>query len=656
MGNSKTRKKIRKSDYFRVLVTETLPYETPIIFSNEGLYNNITRKGLLNPVTNTLIQRLVKGLHRNNPDTKPYKYKVRKNQVEYRQLCLLHPISQLQMKEFYQKYENLILHFCRRSPVSIRAPHDIAGTFYSKASWENIHQYRSDSIVERPQDPFTKYSPSYFSYRDFDRLYKFFDSGDFFELEKRFAVLWTLDVSRCFDSIYTHCLSWALKDKPFTKKHRSISSTFAQAFDQLMQRANHSETHGIVIGPEISRIFAELLLQSVDLQVISKLSGHSLELERDYAIRRYVDDVFIFANNADIAGQVYDQYNDALMAVNLQANNSKRTQSERPFITQKSRIIREASQGANDFFTKFLAESGDGTTLVPNKIFHRWRLTRGFLEKVKSLCSYNNVSYFELSSYLISVFTERVKKFANIDLSEASDEILLRYQNAAIVFLDVLYFLYSVSPSVSASYKLCTSIIVLIRFSEKYLSTHEHTVKQRIFEHTESLLRTGNLERTSTVEGFISLEVLNVVLAIRELGEHYRLPERTVEKQFLQESRFSYFSVVSGLFYIGNDPEYKHILIKLIGSVERRLSDLSEITTDAALACLFLDMTSCPYILPARKRVWIKRLYAALNEPMPPADEVEEFINQSSQHYWFVNWGELDLLNSLERKELKRAY
>jgi hypothetical protein len=80
-----------------------------------------------------------------------------------------------------------------------------------------------------------------------------------------------------------------------------ITSTFAQAFDSLMQRANQNETHGIVIGPEISRIFAELLFQSVDQRAILRLRDNHFELGADYAIRRYVDDVYIFARTTDTA-------------------------------------------------------------------------------------------------------------------------------------------------------------------------------------------------------------------------------------------------------------------------------------------------------------------------------------------------------------------
>ncbi len=41
---------------------------------------------------------------------------------------------------------------------------------------------------------------------------------------------------------------------------------------------------------------------------------------------------------------------------------------------------------------------------------------------------------------------------------------------------------------------------------------------------------------------------------------------------------------------------------------------------------------------------------------VPSAVDLAEFIGDTTAHYWFVNWTEVDLLNSLEKKELKRAY
>ena len=122
-------------------------------------------------------------------------------------------------------------------------------------------------------------------------------SNDFIDLERKYNTLYTLDVSKCFDSIYTHSISWATKTKTFTKGMLANKSlNFGDAFDKLMQRCNFNETHGVIIGPEISRIFAEIIFQKIDLNVQFKLRNIDAPLIKgvDYDIRRYVDDVFIY--------------------------------------------------------------------------------------------------------------------------------------------------------------------------------------------------------------------------------------------------------------------------------------------------------------------------------------------------------------------------
>jgi hypothetical protein len=655
MGSFKRPRRIKKSDYLRVVVTETVPYETPVIFSNEGLYNNIKGEHAGPKLWNLLLDNLVTGAKMLTASTVPFRYKIRHDATSFRRLCLLHPAAQVQIRHFYEKYETLILHFCKRSPASIRAPHSIAGTFYSKSSWENVYQYRADMISEKQIDPFTKYSPSFFSYSGYDRLYKFFDSAEFLDLERRFAFLWSLDVSKCFDSIYTHCLSWALKDKHFTKKHVDSSATFGQAFDGLMQRANHNETHGIVIGPEVSRIFAELLFQTIDCRVIVKLAKKEMEFDRDFSFKRYVDDVFIFARTESVAQAVYSCYDDTLSDFNLRANPLKNDQFKRPFMTKKSRIIREISNVSNEFFDAFLVEQGVAA-LSPKRIYDRARFTRAFIARVKTILSYNAVPYDEVSSYLISVLTERIKKLVSRGTDGITEENRVHYRDAIIVLVDVLYFLYAVSPSVAASYKLCTAIIIVTKFAKQNLGSYEHTIKQQIFDLTETLLSNEGDRQPTMVEGFVHLEALNVILAARELGEHYLLPESIIGSLFRHPGDFSYFAVISCLFYIRDSPEYKGVRRKLIQAIDRGLGNLSEAPRDAETICLFLDVLACPYILPAKKIRWVSQLFHHLELPAPSARDVGELLQVASARPWFVNWGELDLLNSLEKKELKRAY
>lgn len=290
----KAKNKIKRGDYNRVLITETLPFETPVIFSNDGLYNRVSSLGKGgDAIREMLVRTLVLGedLPKAVNSTNPYLFKVRKNSREFRRLALLHPISQWQVKCFYQKYEQLIIHYCSHSPASIRTPKKIAGSFYAKSSWENINQYKKVALTLTSLDRYVKHTPSFFSYQGHDRLYKFFNSRDYFALEKKFAVLMTLDVSKCFDSIYTHSLSWAVKDKEFTKSNVAVSSTFAQEFDKVIRHGNHGETNGIPVGPEVSRIFAEIVFQEIDRRAIARLGKFRFDI--NYIFRRYVDDVFM---------------------------------------------------------------------------------------------------------------------------------------------------------------------------------------------------------------------------------------------------------------------------------------------------------------------------------------------------------------------------
>ena len=63
-----------------------------------------------------------------------------------------------------------------------------------------------------------------------------------------------MDIARCFYHIYTHTIAWAVKGKEQAKELIG-KETFENAFDTLMQHANYNETNGIIVGPEISRIF-----------------------------------------------------------------------------------------------------------------------------------------------------------------------------------------------------------------------------------------------------------------------------------------------------------------------------------------------------------------------------------------------------------------
>ncbi len=652
----KKKNKIKRGDYNRVLITETLPFETPIIFSNDGLYNQIASSGSASNIQKTIVNALVLGEEhpRTINSTNPYLFKVRKNSLEFRRLALLHPLSQWKLKCFYQKYEHLILHYCAHSPASIRSPHKIAGSFYSKSSWENINQYKKDVVALSHLDRYVKHTPSFFSYSGHDRLYKFFNSKDYFSLEKQFSVLTTLDVSKCFDSIYTHSLSWAIKDKEFTKANVSVSSTFAQEFDQTIRHGNHNETNGIPIGPEASRIFSEIIFQEIDRRAIAKLSD--LAFGVDFTFRRYVDDVFIFATSESIAKRVYQAYADVLVAFNLHANTAKSSTFLRPFLTTKSRLIFEAGIKTNEFLSKFLNES-HSETLTPKKVLSKWKLTKSYIDSIKALCCANSAGYDEVASFLMSVIAERIKKLVNSDLKDCNADTQDDYLAVIQVLTDVQFFLYSVAPSVGASYKFSTSLILIFRFSEKHLPVHSETISHQLYTlAARLLLEQCGKKLAEGVDSFVNLEYLNIALAIRELGDHHLLPSRVLDDLFINDRQLSYFTIVSCLFYIRDEEKYKSIKKKILRSARSKLKDMSDILMNSEKAYLFLDLMSCPFVSNAHKTKWLHSLYSVLQKAMPNKAEITAFLSVVCDGHWQIDWQDVDLLNSLEKKELKQAY
>jgi Reverse transcriptase (RNA-dependent DNA polymerase) len=650
--------KIDKRDYNRVILTETLPYETPLIFSSSGLYEQLICPTACS-IKSTIISALITGDAHSKNYTIPIQYKVRKNSLEFRRLSLMHPRAQWRVKEFYQEYHSLIMHYCKISPASIRSPYKVASSYFRKSSWENIYQYRQDQLNVIAIDDIAKHSPSFYTYRGYDRLYKFYESKDFFDLEKKYANFWSLDVTKCFDSIYTHSLSWALKSKPFTKENVNITSTFGQKFDSLMQFSNHNETNGIPIGPEVSRIFAELIFQKIDKDTINKLSRQGKIYDVDYTLRRYVDDVFIFAKSVDTARNVYTTYVDTLLNYNLHHNPGKATQATRPFASSKSRLIHAASREINVFLSKFLYENITSGYLTPTPIKSKWNLTRSFVSSIRTLCSYNNVKYDDVSTYLISILVERIKKIVQIDsISDLQGETDFQnlYTDALIVIFDVVFFLYDASPSVNSSLKLCTAIILSIRFAEKYLPNKHELLSDRIYQLALVHLSEERLNDAREINNFVPLESLNLILVLKELGNHYDLPAEILNSLFDKRDNLTYFDLVTGLYYIGNSQKYSMLFEKLKDIIAETLSDLSDITTNSHKAYLFLDVMTCPYVDQNSKRKIIISFYKSRNLSAPKKLEINAFLVNSLSSFWNVSWQKVDLLNQLEKKELKQAY
>jgi ribosome-associated translation inhibitor RaiA len=102
-----------------------------------------------------------------------------------------------------------------------------------------------------------------------------------------------------------------------------------------MQAANWGETHGITIGPEASRIFAEIVFQHLGLEMESRVRDAGVD-RRDFEILRYVDDYFVFAATPMALETVSAIVESTLIEHKFALNTSKTRDYTTPFTTSVS--------------------------------------------------------------------------------------------------------------------------------------------------------------------------------------------------------------------------------------------------------------------------------------------------------------------------------
>src|SRR3954463_5955650 len=104
--------------YWRSLLTETLPYEVPAIFSNEILYASMVK-----PSTDPAVSKIVHCLRATlNKYTVPFSYKISKDDNRTTTLGIIHPNQQMAIAEFYELYKQSLIDYCSASEVSLRHP------------------------------------------------------------------------------------------------------------------------------------------------------------------------------------------------------------------------------------------------------------------------------------------------------------------------------------------------------------------------------------------------------------------------------------------------------------------------------------------------------------------------------------------------------
>lgn len=635
---------IDRRNHYRAILTDTLPYEVPLFFTNEPLYRVVSTQSVRESLPNYIANLLF-----NSSATQPFFYRTRKTGGGKRNLAIPHPAAQIGFADFYKDFDSYIENVCGRSSYSLRHPTRVGSHFY-----QSQYASKSDDASQVDEDPASfsaqrTWASSYFSYRHFTHIHKFFGSQDFLSLEQQYSWMLKLDVARCFESIYTHSITWALRGKDFGKENKK-RKFFESCFDTRMRNANWGETNGILIGPEVSRIFAECIMQSIDVELSMSLGSDRNKI----TVRRYVDDYFLFSNSTEVLSRAESTIESIASKFNLHFNQSKRSLVPRPFVApfavarQRVRILlEEILRLMKQQLTEenppepFSARSSDKT-----------------IAEIRRIASQYSADYSTLASPSLAVLARGLAKLNSRTRGALPDFAAARVDHINSTLLRISAFLYVMDIRAATSDNVARVFLECSRLNRK-AGRGRIAFEGLIQDVLRLALAQAKLTDTT------GPEVINILVAADAVCSNVR----TITDDSLRSalgldadwvagcSKLNYFDLVAVLYLAGRRRSLSDARKAASDEVESRVRKCGRKLGDhAEETMLFLDYLSCAYVPESRRLTLLTDVALAHGVTLTKA-VAKAHLDVTSKSVRFVAWdGARNFKGMLARRQLQPAY
>ncbi len=698
----------------RTILSDVLPFEVPITFSNRYFYSFLidNKIELINGYISyeskyigankdafEILLKMLFSTNLINPNFRkiPFNYRISHKKNDFRELSLIHPMNQLKIIEFYDKFKELIIYYCSISNYSIRKPDNIARfTFFN----DQLHQSNKGETTDFLELSGKEYEnlKTFFSYSKYTNIYRFYEDYRYQRAEKKFNHLYKFDITKCFDSIYTHSIVWAVLGIETVKENVNISKkTFAGIFDNFIQYTNYGETNGILIGPEFSRIFAEIILQRIDKNIEEKLKEKKIFLKTHYELYRYVDDYFLFCDNEVLKDEILMLLKHELKQYKLAINNSKSLTYNKPIVTEitiaKNRII--------DLFNyqpklEIIELNSLDKKHKNSLINHRFNFiidSNSLATKYKIIIKESQIDYKDVLNYSLAVLNNKIesnlltfekvfKEYLNKkDKGELIKSDSLEVNNiedslASYIegFIDFVFFIYSVSPRVNSTIKTSHILSKIIRFyKEKKKGTNEFiyskNCRERIFK--KILDESSFVLNKNVLDPYAQVESLYLLTVLKDLGKEYLLSEQLLSKYMntfydgniltIKKETLNYFSIVVTLFYMGHSKKYPNLksalLLYIFNHIETYPKEKRGKSSE--MSHLMLDLFACPFVdYDFKEKILLlyRQEETASEITKSKLDAKKLFKFHKTHKYWFTKWERFNLVKELENKKSQEVY
>lgn len=615
-----------KLDY---ILTDIMPVEVSELFSYGKFYEFLLdHQKKLNNIVREMLQDKSKGEIRSfngKWSSTPLKYNILKGVDGFREINLVQPISALNIYFFVECYQKEILDYLENNNCFSLRYHKKNNDLYYKRKTNRQTEYFVKTSKKMDKS-ILQQTGAYFKLYKFNSVSSFTNSKLWKQCNFKYKYFAKVDYKSCFPSIYTHTYKWIIERNTIDSKDAKNSNLFI-IIDRILQNINGKSSNGIIVGPEFSRMIAEILLQNIDKEVLQNLLDKGLSLKKDFRIFRYVDDIYIFANSPVDIDNIINIIESTAQKYLLHLNELKSYTTQTPVIMNdwlyKTRIF--SDKVADLFYKKSeLYESQSINYLVKNRYISLDRLENEFTLLMNEFTKERRF----IVSYILSTLLNNIS--SKKDGFKLFDDGKL---NKDFVILELAFYIYSFCPCFEHSQRM---ISMLVYFDDelKFKKDDEtHKRLRNIIRKYSFIFEQANIN--DICNWFVFFNEYKISLLNNS--------EDLIFKKVISED--NPILLANYLIYSRYDKKYHSIVLKKVESIiDDNISNM--LPCELLLQREFwyvLVFCNCPYISDNLKDILAKKVEELKSSYTNPSDLarnlIYEFLKDSTKKNLFFYWG-----------------
>jgi len=268
------------------------------------------------------------------------------------------------------------------------------------------------------------------------------------------------------------------------------------------------------------------------------------------------------------------------------------------------------------------------------------------------------VTYGDLLNYTFAILENKIETlFKAYVTSDKSDRSRKRLSSALLAIMEFVFFVYSASPKVNHTIRLCRIIATSVEFLHAQSLPYEqkHLLFKYVHDNVMQQLEKNRMSLHREVES------LYLLISLSQIGREYWLPVAVLLAHFLIKEEedtgnyirpagfMSHFSVTVLLSYIKDKVRYGKLKAFLEAHIIAKLEYMkAHCPNDAETLIMLLDLVVCPYISAATKTS-IGNIFKL--------DATGLASVQAANDHWFTAWaGKFDLGKELDAKRSREVY